>query len=106
LGRGFKYLGNTKIPNFDCVLSCKENILSLDIPMYNPSRVHIFEGEADLDEPVENFELCEDLPWLVDLPLDVVAEVANFTVLHDDDKQIGVKKAFFELYDVGVIQIF
>ncbi len=74
--------------------------------MDNPSRVHIFEGEADLDEPVENFELCEDLSWLVDLPLYVVAEVANFTVLHDDDKQIGVEKTLFELYDVGVIQIF
>jgi hypothetical protein len=74
--------------------------------MDNPSRVHVFEGEADLDEPVKNFELCEDFPWLIDLPLDVVAEVANFTVLHDDHKQIGVKKAFFELDNVGVIQIF
>ena len=74
--------------------------------MDNPPCVHVFKSKTDLDEPVKNFEFCEELPWLVDLPLDVVAKVTNFTILHDNDQQICIKKAFFKLDDVGMIQIF
>ena len=54
--------------------------------MDDPPSMHVFKGEAYLYEPVKNFKLCEELSRLVNLPLDVVAKVTNFTVLHDNDQ--------------------
>ena len=43
----------------------------------------VFEGKAYLDEPVKYLCLTEKF-FVLDFTLDVVAEVADFAILHDD----------------------
>ena len=43
----------------------------------------VFEGQAYLDEPIKYLRLAKKFLVLY-FALDVVAEVANFAILHDD----------------------
>jgi len=52
--------------------------------MDNLATVHVLESHADLNEPVEDFRLRE-LPLLLLLPLNVIGQVTDIAVLHDDD---------------------
>lgn len=55
--------------------------------MNDSAGMHILERKRDLNDPVENFELSEDLALGL-LPLNVVSQITNFTVLHHDDQLV------------------
>lgn len=45
--------------------------------------MYVFKGKTNLNEPVENFRLTK-IFLILYFTFDVVAEVANFAILHDD----------------------
>ena len=47
------------------------------------ARMDVFEGEAYLDEPIKYLRLTEKLLVLY-FTLNVVAQIADFAILHDD----------------------
>jgi hypothetical protein len=56
LGSGvriFKDATDAEIAKFDCVVAREENILSLEISMDNSASMDVFQGQADLNEPVK-----------------------------------------------------
>lgn len=74
--------------------------------MDDPLCVHVFKGLADLEHPVCNLSFSEQIPLLVSFVSDLLAKVTSFTVFHYNDQLIRVEKAFFELDNVGMVQIF
>ena len=72
--------------------------------MNNSPGVHIIEREADLDEPVEYLHLREELV-LFHLPFDVVRQVADFAILHDDDQLLQREITLLVGHDVLVVEI-
>ena len=74
--------------------------------MDDPLCVHVFKGLADLEHPVCNLSFSEQIPLLVSFVSDLLAKVTSLTVFHYNDQLIRVEKAFFKLYDVGMVQIF
>ena len=61
----FKYLRYPKVSQLNRVIPSQEDIRCLDISVENFPAVDVLEGQADLDEPVEDFRLCEELSLLL-----------------------------------------
>lgn len=61
----------------------QEDILSLDISVYNLLIVDLLKSETHLAEPIENLRFGEILPQLL-LSLDLLVEVAVVGVVHHD----------------------
>ena len=55
--------------------------------MENFAAMNVLQCCANLDEPVENFFLLKIVLGLLSL-LDVIGEVSNLTVLHDDVENV------------------
>ena len=72
--------------------------------MYYSPAVNVFQGQAKLNEPIENLGLRKVLIFL-DLPLDVIAEVAYLAIFHNDDQEIQCEVALLVRYDVRVIEV-
>lgn len=67
--------------------------------------MHVFESQANLYEPIEDLRLLEKLIVLY-LSFDVVAEVTDFTVLHDYDEHFESKIALLVGHNVLMVQVF
>jgi hypothetical protein len=59
-------LADSKISNFDSVISCYKQVLGFNVPVNNLPIVKVFESKTSLNEPIEyiclgNVLLCLDL---------------------------------------------
>lgn len=72
----FQDFGDSEVAQLDCVVASEENVGSLDVSVQDFTPVHVFEGETDLDEPVEDLGLSESFV-LRRLPLYVEGKVSN-----------------------------
>ena len=114
LSSSFQNFRYSKITNFDGVISCKENILRLQISMDNSATVQVLQTNADLNEPVKDIRFFDFL-FLFNLSLQVKIKIANCTqrgfnkqkltiaVLHYDNELASITVASFVGDDIRTI---
>jgi len=66
--------------------------------------VDVLERHGDLDEPVEDLLLAELLTFCR-LPLDVVGQITDLAVAHDDDEGVVAEETLFISDNVGMVQV-
>lgn len=102
LSSSFQNFRYSKITNFDSVISCKENILRLQISMDNFATVQVLQTNADLNEPVKDIRFFDFL-FLFNLSLQVKIKIANIAVLHYDNELASITVASFVGDDIRTI---
>lgn len=102
--RGLQDTRNAEVTKLNRQVTSKEDVLRLQVAMYDPPAVDVFECQADLNEPVPDLPFIEVFAVLY-LALDVVAQVADFAVLHDNDERLLRKERLFIRDDVLMVQV-
>jgi hypothetical protein len=64
----------------------------------------VLKSQADLNEPVEDLLLAEEL-FVFDFTFNVVGEVPDLAVLHYNDQLLQREVALLVSHDVGVVQV-
>lgn len=94
----------SEIAELDGEVAGEEYILRFQISMDDPPRMDVFEGQADLNEPIKYLRFAKIL-LIFYFALDVVAEVAHFAVLHNDYQLLQREIALLVCHDVLVVQV-
>ena len=78
---------NAKISELDRHIARQENVLGFKVSVDDLALVNVLQGEANLNEPIENISFLEILVVLYPSPY-VVAQVPHIAVLHYDDQDV------------------
>ena len=73
--------------------------------MDNFASVDIFKSHANLHKPLENFHFTKRFTLLLFL-FDMISQVANLAVFHDDDQLGWCQETFLVFHNIGMFEIF
>ena len=79
--------------------------MRLNVSMDNLASVHIFKSHAYLYKPLENLHFTKRFTLLLFL-FDMISQVTNFAVFHDDDQLGWCQKTFLVFHNIGMFEIF
>ena len=74
-----EHFWNTEIAQFNCVISCQENVLRFEIAMQNFPLMNVLQRHANLQEPIHNFSLWEKLALRFHL-LHMMSQVTHYII--------------------------
>lgn len=75
LVRVFQHFRDPKIPQFNCVIGCQENVGTFDVPMQDFFIMNVIKGQNDLNNPIQKQFFREILIFLLFL-IDMIIQIS------------------------------
>ena len=98
----FKNFTDAEIAKFNIIVVRQKDILRFQVTVKDLSRMHVFETEAELYEPVHYLHLSELLLCLFLFP-NMICQVAIFAKLHYNYENAFLEKCVLVRHDIRMI---